>query len=61
MILPIWRNVSAEEIAVKRPSLANLLAWNIANDTTEEIANTINQLLDKPVIEGSDENGTTIN
>ena len=61
MILPIWKNVSAEEIAVKRPSLANLLAWNVANDTTEEIANTINQLLDKPVIEGSDENGTTIN
>lgn len=47
MILPIWNNVSAEEIAAKRPSLANLLAWNVAINTIEDIANEVTQFLER--------------
>ena len=47
MILPVWNNVSAEEIASKRPSLANLLAWNTSIDTVDEIAQSMTGLLCK--------------
>lgn len=47
MILPIWNNVLAEDIAVKRPSLANLLAWNVTVDTIESISVTIADKLKK--------------
>lgn len=45
MILPIWNNVSAEDIAKKRPSLANLLAWNVSTDTIENISTSVANLL----------------
>lgn len=45
MILLIWNNISAEKIASKRPSLANLLAWNTSIDTVDEIGHSIIGLL----------------
>lgn len=47
MILPIWNNVSAEDIGKKRPFLANLLAWNVSMDKVEDIASYIAEMLGK--------------
>lgn len=54
MILPIWNNVSAEEIASKRPSLANLLAWNTNVDTVDDIVQELRELLGEFSTEGGE-------
>lgn len=41
MILPLWHNITADELASKSPSLANKLAWNSAVNTIDEIASTV--------------------
>lgn len=49
MILPLWHNITANELASKSPSLANKLAWNSAVNTIEEIATTVGALLGKDI------------
>lgn len=47
MILPLWHNITADELASKSPSLANKLAWNSAVNTIDEISSTVKSLLGK--------------
>lgn len=56
MIIPIWYNVSAEDIASKRPILADLFAWNVNIDTIESIVESISKILGKGEDEVDDEN-----
>lgn len=45
MMLPIWHNVTADEIASKSPTLASRLAWNSAINTNKEIAEQLVEML----------------
>lgn len=45
MLLPIWHNITADEIAAKSPALAGRLAWNSAVNTNQEIASGLANLL----------------
>lgn len=47
MILPLWHNITADELASKSPSLANKLAWNSAINTIDEITATVRSLIGK--------------
>lgn len=47
MILPLWHNITADELARKSPSLANKLAWNSAVNTIDEITLTVKSLIGK--------------
>lgn len=51
MILPLWNNVSAEDIAAKRPSLASLLAWNLWLDTVYSISGSVAEMIGKDGVE----------
>ena len=45
VLFPIWHNITASEVRVYRPSLANIFARSTATYTIEEIANDIHKTI----------------
>ena len=45
VLLPIWHNITKQEVVDFSPSIADKLARNTANFTVEEIANEIAELI----------------
>ncbi|WP_281656231.1 DUF1883 domain-containing protein [Collinsella stercoris] len=45
MMLPIWHNITRDEVVEYSPTLADKVARNTANDSIEEIANEIANLI----------------
>lgn len=49
VILPIWHNITKQEVVDYSPSIADKLARNTANFTVEEIAREISELINNPI------------
>lgn len=45
IVLPIWHNITRQEVEDYSPSLADILALNTANNAIEDIANEITDLI----------------